>query len=58
MLMYLYAHWLAALAANRTKLPPNFQYSINQTMDCTERVLQRRDLRRIVDLKIAFDAEA
>lgn len=56
--MYLYAHWLAALAANRTKLPPNFQDSINQTMDCTERVLQRRDLRRIVDLKIAFDAEA
>jgi len=26
-------------------------------MDCIDRVMRRRDIRRIVDIKIAFDAE-
>jgi hypothetical protein len=57
MQIYLFARWLKAIKINTSKLPPNFQESINETMDCVERVLARRDLRRIVDLKIAFDAE-
>jgi len=57
MQIYLFARWLMAIKNNTSKLPPNFQESINETMDCVERVLARRDLRRIVDLKIAFDAE-
>jgi hypothetical protein len=57
MQIYLFARWIKAVKMNRSKLPPNFQESINETMDCVERVLARRDLRRLVDLQIAFDSE-
>lgn len=57
MLIYLYVIWMRAISLNKSKLPPNFQTSINETMDCVERVLRRRDLRKIVDLKIGFDVE-
>ena len=57
MLIYLYASWLRAIRSNQSKIPPNFQTSINDTMDCCERVLSRRDLRRLVDIRISFDTE-
>lgn len=57
MLMFLYASWLKAMRENQSKIPPNFQNSINSTMDCCERVLMRRDLRRLVDIRISFDTE-
>ena len=55
--MYLYAIWMLALKNNKSRLPPNFQTSIDETMDCVERVLRRRELRRIIDIRIGFDAE-
>ena len=55
--MYLYFTWLKALSTNKSKLPPNFELSLTVTLLCLERVLIRRDIRRIVDIKIGFDAE-
>ena len=57
MLLFLYHHWLKAVQENKSRLPPNFQESIVATVDCTERVMRRRDLRRIVDVRIGFDTE-
>lgn len=56
-LMYLYTKWVIAIGTQKGKLPPHFQGLIDSTIDCIDRVLRRRDIRRRVDIRIAFDAE-
>jgi hypothetical protein len=57
LMVYLFATWLKALRNNKSKLPPNFESSVVLSLECLERVLGRRDVRSVVDLRIGFDLE-
>jgi len=56
-MIYLYGSWLKALERNQSKMPPDFQLSIKETMLCVDRVLNRLDVRRMSDIRMAFDNE-